>query len=417
MLLNPASLDAMSEGKRMPLGSVSMDPVTAAEKEPQKDVVVSGAKLAESAEKRLDAGETESDIDALIRRLANDIESGRKVEPSETTLPAVDDQPAELEAVAPPLPSMPLEVPSKQGMAVGSVAVGSRAVSSKPSPPTMVQAAREVVDHADASPRTQTPAAKLAAIADALSDEQMDVYLETINGLEDYRAQHYEVSVRLRLADGEVLENDAFLSEARGTGLLPLLEAVKVSSTKRLAVQMMRRGRSGGFFTAIDGEALGDSQFGDDVDTIAGGDKDLATRLVLAFSQSDVRGLTKAQSQTLETIAALGFKFSIEEITDLDMDFEDLARRGFTFAKLDADVFLNGLPTGTSRVPPFDICQHLAKSGLTLIIGNVRDEVARAKILGMGAVLGQGELFGAPRPVRASVLKSTETRPQGSAAL
>ena len=226
--------------------------------------------------------------------------------------------------------------------------------------------------------------------------------------------KHYEVSVRLQLADGEVLNNDAFIAETRGTGLLPLLEAVKVSSTKRVAVQMIRRGRSGEFFSTVDGEALADRQFSEDVDTITGGDPTLAARLVLAFTQSDVRSLTPAQLFTLESIAALGFRFSIEGISDLDMDFEELAGRGFVFAKLDADVFLNGLPIGTTRVPASDICHHLAKAGLSLIVGKINDETARAKILGFGAVLGQGALFGAPRPVRADVLRPGEQRPPAS---
>ena len=131
----------------------------------------------------------------------------------------------------------------------------------------------------------------------------------------------------------------------------------------------------------------------------------LASRLVLAFTQADVRGLTKAQRATLEEIASLGFRFSVESITDLDMDFHDLARRGFAFAKLDAPVFLGGLPLGSGHVPPTDLCRHLADAGLDLIVGLIGTEDARARILVCGATLGQGALFGAPRPVRASVLK------------
>lgn len=339
-------------------------------------------------------------IDDLIKRLADDIEAGRNSDAEQSAGTVEPDLSA---TKVPPPPPVPSAAP----------AVEPEAASKKP--PTMVEAAKEVSVASATSAHTVTPAAKLAAIADALSDEQMDVYLQTINGLDDSRAHHYEASIRLRLADGEMMDNDAFIEETRGTGLLPLLEAVKVSSTKRLAVQMVQRGRQGGFFTAIDGEALADKQFGDDVDTIVGSNKALAERLVLAFSQADVRNLTEAQQRTLQAIADMGFKFSIEEITDLDMDFEDLVSRGFMFAKLDAEVFLDGLVTGTTRVPPADICQHLAALGLTLIVGKIDDENARAKILGFGAVLGQGALFGSPRPVRASVLRpsSAETPLQG----
>ena len=247
-------------------------------------------------------------------------------------------------------------------------------------------------------------------MADALASEDMDVFLETINGLDDFRARHYEVSVRLRLADGETLDGDRMVSETRGTGLLPLIEAVKVSNAKRVAVQMISRGRSGDFFALVHGEALQAGQFGDDMETIVGGDETLAARLVLAFSQSDVRGFTPAQWDSLREIAGLGFRFSIEDITDLDMDFEKLGSNGFAFAKLDSQVFLDGLPIESGHLPAADICRYLSGAGLALIVGRIADETTRAKIMGFGVLYGQGTLFGGPRPVRSDVLRQREVQ-------
>jgi cyclic-di-GMP phosphodiesterase, flagellum assembly factor TipF len=377
-------------------------------------------------------------IDDMIRRLADDIEAGRqsitdpalaelpilkKAQPSGRSEPiAAPNESATASArsmpnvnLAPPplpaavtAPSIPVEAaPLGSSAPAGSSKTISKATKK---PPTMTQAAQQLQSVPNDPPAVPTATAKLAAIADALSDEQMDVFLETINGLDDYRAQHYEVSIRLRTASGDVLDNGAFISQTRGTGLLPLIEAVKVSSTKRLAIQMIRRGRTGEFFSGIDGEALSDEQFSEDIDTITGGDLALASRLVLAFSQADIRSLTPARLQSLAAIKSLGFRFSIENITDLDMDFNELSGIGFAFAKLDADVFLQGLPTGTTRIPPSDICRHLATSGLSLIVGKISDETARAKILGFGAMLGQGALFGAPRPIRADILRPSEHR-------
>lgn len=375
-----------------------------------------------------------STIDAMIKRLANDIEAGRKELPESRghdaaptfatleMLPAVQARPQQ-PAMLPPAPSFGAPTFGAPTFGVPGLgdfgsAIVEPVANKKPQPtpskhtlhslpPTMMEAARNVPP-APTLPSPPSATAKLAAIADALSDEQLDVFLETINGLEDFRAQHYEVSVRIRLADDTSLDNTAFIAETRGTGLLPLLEAVKVSSTKRLAVQMMNRGRTGEFFTAVDGEALSEQQFGADVETITSGDQTLAARLVLAFTQADVRSLTPAQIRTMDAIVALGFRFSVEAITDLDMDFEALAKRGFAFAKLDAAVFLDGLPIGTVRVPSHDICKHLGGAGLVVIVGKIADEASRARIANCGARLGQGALFGLPRPVRSNVLRPTE---------
>jgi cyclic-di-GMP phosphodiesterase TipF (flagellum assembly factor) len=360
--------------------------------------------------------EPEASIDDMIKRLAHDIESGRKSNETKSSSGRSED------GAPPPLPGPSERANSTKSPGLAAVspddvaaAIGLEPVAAVPDERSASENSRtggdlggvDLIGKEMPSPKSAATS-KLAAIADALSDEQLEVYLETINGLEDYRAQHYEVSVRLSLADGRKLENAAYIDETRGTGLLPLLEAVKVSSTKRLAIQMIRRGRSGEFFSTVDGEALSDQQFGEDVETITGGDQALASRLVLAFSQADIRNLTAAERRTLESIAALGFRFSVQDITDLDMDFEALAAQGFTFAKLDADVFLKGLPIGPGKVSSADICSHLDGAGLAVIVDKIADEKARAKILGFGAVLGQGAVFGAPRPVRADVLRPTE---------
>ena len=100
----------------------------------------------------------------------------------------------------------------------------------------------------------------------------------------------------------------------------------------------------------------------------------------------------------------MGFRFALEEVTDLDMDFAALKEMGFAFVELDAPVFLDGLPAAGGRVPASDICRHLADFGLTLIVGRIEDDWLLARILGFGVLFGKGALFGAPRLVKDEVV-------------
>jgi EAL domain-containing protein (putative c-di-GMP-specific phosphodiesterase class I) len=339
-----------------------------------------------------------AEIETIIKRLADDITAGRR------TLK----------------PIQPLSIPDVRLQHQAGSRTVEAAPAQKPAraePPTlpMPPKAHPPIVPAQAAPAPDvkpavssakvTASSQVAAIADALMAERIDVFLEPIHGLEDNRARHYEVFARLRLEDGAELDREAYADIVRGTGLLPLIEAVKLSQTKRVAMQLMERGRSGSFFSQIDGEALFAAQFGEDAGTIAGRDAVIATRLVLSFSQSDVRGFTPAQWRTLEELQGLGFRFAIEGVTDLDMDFERLAEAGFQFAKLDAQVFIAGLPIGDTTVPATDICKYLASMGLTLIIQSIASERQLVEILGFGALFGQGVLFGGPRPVKAHVLR------------
>ena len=52
--------------------------------------------------------------------------------------------------------------------------------------------------------------------------------------------------------------------------------------------------------------------------------------LVLSFAQSEVRTFTPGHAEALGTMAAGGFGFALEEVTDLDMDFGALKAMGFS---------------------------------------------------------------------------------------
>jgi cyclic-di-GMP phosphodiesterase TipF (flagellum assembly factor) len=81
------------------------------------------------------------------------------------------------------------------------------------------------------------------------------------------------------------------------------------------------------------------------------------------------------------------------------MDFQALTDRGFVIARLDAEIFLVGLPAEGVMVPTADICRHLATCGLALVVGGIIDDQQLARIFGFGVLFGQGQVFGGPRAV------------------
>ncbi len=246
---------------------------------------------------------------------------------------------------------------------------------------------------------------KLAAITEALRNERLDVFLEAIHGFADGKARHYEVSIRLSLEDGEQVDDAGYASVAQGSVLLPLIDALKVSHAKDIGLFLLRRGQSGALISQINGQSVSAAEFGDDLATIIGRDGVMAERLVLSFAQDDVHGFTPVQWASIDRLAGLGFRFAIADITNLDMDFEMLGQRGFVFAKLDAEVFITGLPAGQIIIPPADVCRHLAESGLTLVVHHLTNQQQVAEVVGFGALFGQGAVFGGPRPVKSELVR------------
>lgn len=252
-------------------------------------------------------------------------------------------------------------------------------------------------------PATPSPYGRLALIAEAIEAERIDVYLDPILALGERRARHFEVSVRLRTEANEEIDADYYTSIATQTGLLARIDAAKLARTAVVANRLRARGSGGSLFSTLAGESLADDGFLNAFADVFAKDDGLGSRLVLTFTQDDVRAFSEAHWDAVSTMAEIGLRFSLEAVSDLDMDFERLKKNGFDFVKLDAEVFLRGLPLGTGNVPSTDLCRHLSSLGLAVIVGRITDERDLAKIMGFGVLFGQGMLFGAPRPVKVDI--------------
>jgi cyclic-di-GMP phosphodiesterase TipF (flagellum assembly factor) len=279
--------------------------------------------------------------------------------------------------------------------------VGQRAALFPPAPKP-----GEALDGGPAAPADEAQGSspppldsQLARIAEAVAAERFEVLIEPIHVLAEGRPRHYEVTMRLRTVDGEQLEQADYTRAARDSDLLPHIDAARMLRAARVARRLAERGRQGSVLSATAGGSITDNGFLDTAQQQSANDG--RVRLVLSFAQSDARAFTPAHAEALGTMAAAGFGFALEDVTDLEMDFGRLKALGFEFVKLDAQVFLDGMQAPGGCIPAADICRYLSEFGLTLIVGAIEDDWLLAKIMGFGVLLGKGTLFGGPRLIKA----------------
>jgi cyclic-di-GMP phosphodiesterase TipF (flagellum assembly factor) len=289
------------------------------------------------------------------------------------------------------------------GRSAAALESAARAMRKAPSWPSARSAAGPQRQAAEPPSRE----AQIARVAEAINAERIEVMLEPIHALAEGRPRHYEVSMRLLTSDGATLEQRDYAHAAIGSGLMPRIDAARMLRAARVARRLSQRGRQGSVLTAMTGESLTGEEFLNAAALQPGTDGRIG--LVLSFTQSDVRTFTPVHAEALGSMAASGFAFALEDVTDLDMDFGGLKAMGFEFVKLDAEVFLEGLRAPTGRVPAADICRYLSEFGLTLIVGRIEDDWLLARILGFGVLFGKGTLFGGPRLVKAEVVADTGT--------
>lgn len=240
---------------------------------------------------------------------------------------------------------------------------------------------------------------EVAALSHAVEQGRMDVYLTPIVGLDTYEVRHYEVTVRVKSESGTYLDNQDRTLELAGPGMLALFDAARLTRTSIVADRLDARGKTGSLLSKVTGASMTDGDFLETFARIYETRSTIANQLVLTFSQADVERLTPGAWQALGDMQAFGFRFALDRIEHLDMDFAGLAGRGFAFVKLPASALVEGVPSRDRFIEPHEACKQLAGAGLTLVAETIDDEALRARVFGFGVLLGQGQLFGGARHI------------------
>jgi cyclic-di-GMP phosphodiesterase TipF (flagellum assembly factor) len=115
-------------------------------------------------------------------------------------------------------------------------------------------------------------------------------------------------------------------------------------------------------------------------------------------------------------LADLGFRFSIDKVSDLDLDFQDLARADVKFVKIGAQMLLDQLEENENSLvirslPDLqaqDFANLTRRYGLELIAEKVESERQVVDVLELDIGYGQGHLFGEPRAIRDAVLAEAD---------
>jgi cyclic-di-GMP phosphodiesterase TipF (flagellum assembly factor) len=116
--------------------------------------------------------------------------------------------------------------------------------------------------------------------------------------------------------------------------------------------------------------------------------------LFFEFSQTDLAtGLDHRDA--LRRLGNLGYRLSLDQVTNLDIDIKDLASLGFKFLKVDAVHLLRAVRDGVIDIGELRLT--LDRSGVDLIIEKVETEDQLLEVLDFRPDYGQGFLFGEPR--------------------
>src|SRR5579872_1136614 len=239
-----------------------------------------------------------------------------------------------------------------------------------------------------------------AAVKTAIEENRLDIYLQPMVTLPQRKVRFYEAVTRIRDENDRVLAADDFLPFVEATGLIGRVDHAVLLRCVQVLRRLMVRNKDVGVFCNMAAATLRDpATFAPCLDFLEA-NRALAPSFVIEFKQSTFRNLGHAESEHLAALAQRGYRFSIDNVTDLRIEPRELADRGVRFVKVPAALLLDQNRISTSDIHPADLSDLLGRFGIDLVAERIEGERAVVDLLDYDVRFGQGFLFAPPRPVR-----------------
>jgi len=247
----------------------------------------------------------------------------------------------------------------------------------------------------------------VAAIASAIEGSRIDLYLQPIVTLPQRKVRYYEALSRLKADNGEMVAAAEFIRFAEAGGLMPKLDNLSLLRCVQVVRRLLLKNRDIGLFCNLSAATLADASFPPLLQFIEA-NRAIAPSLVFEFTQSAVRAMGPIEHESLAALAERGFRFSMDNLTDLRIEPRELTERGFRFVKAPAALLLNRIGAVSTDIHPADLSDLLGRFGIDLIADHIEAETTVVDLLDYDLRFGQGLLFSPPRPVRAEALQGVE---------
>jgi cyclic-di-GMP phosphodiesterase TipF (flagellum assembly factor) len=247
----------------------------------------------------------------------------------------------------------------------------------------------------------------IAAIRTAIETGKIDLYLQPIVTLPQRKVRYYEALSRLKADSGDLVAAGDFLQFAEAGGLMPKLDNLSVLRCVQVVRRLLLKSRDVGLFCNLSSATLTDSGFAQFLEFVEA-NRAIAPALVFEFTQEAVRAMGPIEHESLAALAERGFRFAMDNLTDLRVEPRELTERGFRFIKAPAALLLNRVGAASTDIHPADLSDLLGRFGIDLIAERIEAEGSVVDLLDYDVRFGQGFLFSPPRPVRAEALQGAD---------
>jgi cyclic-di-GMP phosphodiesterase, flagellum assembly factor TipF len=241
----------------------------------------------------------------------------------------------------------------------------------------------------------------IALVRGAIDAGRIDLYLQPIVALPQRNVRFYEAMSRMKAESGEIIAAADFIKYAEVGLLMPKLDHMTVTRCVQVVRRLLIKSRDIGLFCNLSSTTLTDPAFPQLLEFLEA-NRAIGPSLVFEFTQRAVRAMGPPEHESLAVLAERGFRFSMDNVTDLQFDAREMRERGFRFIKVPAMLVLG---RDGSRTGPAELSGILGGAAVDVVAERIESENIAADVIECGVRFGQGNLFAPPRPVRAEALQ------------
>lgn len=269
------------------------------------------------------------------------------------------------------------------------------------------------------TPEANPATGMMEIVREALAENRVDLYLQPVVSLPQRRTMFYESFTRLRDPTGQIIMPAEYLAVAEPGGMMTAIDNLLLFRCVQIVRRLAAKDRQIGIFCNVSIASLGDDEFFPQFLELLRANRDLAPALIFEVGQAAFDARTAVQARNMGKLAEIGFRFSLDKVTDLDLDLQDLSRSDVKFVRVGAQNLLDELTDIGDRLvlrsmPDLaaeDFALLMRRYGVELIAEKVESERQVVDILDLDIKLAQGHLFGEPRAIKDAVLAETAPPP------
>lgn len=259
--------------------------------------------------------------------------------------------------------------------------------------------------------RPRSDAALLAAVRAAIEDNRVDMHVQPVVTLPQRRTVFYEGFTRLRDTTGAVILPGEFMRVAEASGVVAEIDNLLLLRCVQTVRRMVKAERRTSLFCNISPTSLADEGFFPEFIAFLRDNRDLAGTIIFELPCEAFERLPLAAERNMARLFDMGFRFSLDRLDGVDLDLRRLERAGVRYVKIAGQRLVDQVTrqgarpvTGLAReFEARDVVPVFARYGIDLIADRVEDEKTVLELLDLDVGYAQGNLFGAPKPVRDSV--------------